>query len=80
VLRNYVRAEKESDQLCKTVQTSIQKLGLPALLYSAENIKQFNTEQYNQYAKIQSWIQEFISAEDVEMIHYQSTNMQERCT
>ena len=77
VLRNYVRAEKESDQLCKTVQTSIQKLGLPALLYSAENIKQFNTEQYNQYAKIQSWIQEFISAEDVEMIHYQSTNMQD---
>ncbi|OQA91811.1 MAG: hypothetical protein BWY27_00488 [Bacteroidetes bacterium ADurb.Bin234] len=77
VLRNYVRAEKESDELCKTVQTSIQKLSLPALLYSADNIKQFNTEQYNQYAKIQSWIQEFISAEDVEMIYYQTANMQD---
>lgn len=77
VLRNYAKAEAESDELSKTIQTSIHKLGLPALLYTADNIKQFNTEQYNQYAIIQSWIQDFISAEDVEMIHYQSTNMQD---
>ena len=77
VLKNYAKAEKESDKLSKTIQTSIQKLGLPALMYSTDNIRQFNTDQYNQYAKIQSWIQEFVTAEDVEMIYYQTANMQD---
>ena len=76
-LKKYANSEKQSQRLSKTIQTSLKKLELQSYAYTVDNIKQFNTVDYNQHAKIQSWIQNYVSANGIDMIHYQSTSIQE---
>ncbi len=71
-LKNYAKAEIKSEKLSKTIQTSIDKLHLETEFYSNDAIKQFTTANYNQYATIQAWIQDYISSDDIKMIYYQS--------
>lgn len=71
-LKNYAKGEKESEQLSKIIQTSVDKLHLDNTFYSTDNIKNFNTDEYNKYAAIQLWIQDYLSSDDVKMINYQS--------
>ncbi|MDD4209238.1 MAG: M48 family metallopeptidase [Bacteroidales bacterium] len=71
-LKNYAKAEIKSEKLSKTIQTSINKLHLETEFYSNDVIKQFTTVDYNQYATIQAWIQDYISSDNIKMIYYQS--------
>lgn len=71
-LKNYAKAEIKSEKLSKTIQTSINKLHLETEFYSNDAIKQFTTADYNQYATIQAWIQDYISSDNIKMIYYQS--------
>ena len=71
-LKNYTKAEIKSEKLSRIIQTSINKLHLETEFYSNDAIKKFTTADYNQYATIQAWIQDYISSDDVKMIYYQS--------
>ena len=69
--------EKFSEQLRKTLRHSARRLGLNVVSYTAKDISAFSTEQYNQYAKMQQFIYEYLQSDGIEMVYAMSHEMDE---
>ena len=67
--------EKRSTQLRKTLQHSARRLGLNMVSYTAKDISSFSTDQYNQYAKLQQFIYEYLQSDGIEMVYAASREM-----
>jgi len=72
IKKNYEKSEKDSETLMTLAEKTTQKLDLNSEIYTIEKVRRMNTEQYNHYAKIRHWIADFIEADDVNMVYYQS--------
>lgn len=64
--------QKEKSNLEKNIQYSLDKLRLKHLFITENDMEQFDTEEYNQFCLLKSWINEFYNTEGTGMILYQS--------
>lgn len=69
--------EKRSEQLRKTLRNSAHRLGLDVVSYTAKDLASFNTDQYNQYAKLQQFIYDYLRSDGIEMVYAMSKEMDE---
>lgn len=67
--------EKRSTQLRKTLLHSARRLRLSPVSYTAKDIASFNTDQYNQYAKLQQFIYDYLRSDGIEMVYATSKDM-----
>jgi len=72
IKKNYEKSEKNSETLMTLAEKTTRKLDLNSEIYTIEKVQQMNTGQYNNYAKVRNWITDFINADNVNMVYYQS--------
>lgn len=72
IKKNYEKSEKNSETLMTLAEKTTRKLDLNSEIYTIEKVQQMNTGQYNHYAKVRHWITDFIHADNVNMVYYQS--------
>ncbi|MEG1555543.1 MAG: M48 family metallopeptidase [Bacteroidales bacterium] len=74
-LKYYAKSEKEADKLASNIVHTTQKLHIESTVFSRNYLKIFNTEQYNHYAKLNSWVSDYINSGNISMVYYQSMNI-----
>ena len=61
-------ANKRAERLLKTLRTSLKKLKLDPVTYSVKDVKGLSTEDYNKYAKLQQWLNEYFQSDGIAMV------------
>lgn len=73
--RSNNQSKKLSARLSKNIINTVRHLGLNPLTYSDKDVCSFTTEQYNGYAKLQQWLNEYFQGEGLEMYYHISKDM-----
>lgn len=68
-------SDKEAQKVSKNLSICLRKLKIDAVSYSAEDVCNFSTEQYNGYAELQQWMREYEQAEGMQMVYHSSKDM-----
>ena len=64
-----------SGRLSKNITRTVRHLGLNPITYSDKDVCSFTTEQYNGYAKLQQWLNEYFQGDGLEMYYHISKDM-----
>lgn len=67
--KNY---QQERKNLEKTIQYSVDKLGIDNIFYSDKFLTELNTDQYNQFCRVEAFKTDFVKSEFNKMILYQA--------
>lgn len=78
-LKSLVKASKKSDKLevrlTDNILKSAKKLKLNPLYFDNKTLKEFDTQQYNDYATLQQWYREYKIASGMEMCYQQREDL-----
>ena len=67
--KNY---QKERTNIEKTIQYSVDKIGIDNIFYSDKFLTELNTDQYNQFCRVEAFKNDFVKSEFNNMILYQA--------
>ncbi len=67
--KNY---QQERKNLEKTIQYSVDKIGIDNIFYSDKLLTELNTDQYNQFCRVEAFKTDFVKSEFNKMILYQA--------
>ncbi len=67
--KNY---QQERTNLEKTIQYSVDKIGIDNIFYSDKMLTELNTDQYNQFCRVEAFKTDFVKSEFNKMILYQA--------
>lgn len=78
-LKSYMKAYEKSNrlelQMTDNLVKSAKKLKLDPLCYDRKAMSQFDTRQYNDYALLQQWYREYLTASGMEMCYQQTDEL-----
>ncbi len=78
-LKSLVKASQKSDKLevrlTDNIMKSAKKLKLNPLYFDNKTLKEFDTQQYNDYATLQQWYREYKIASGMEMCYQQREDL-----
>lgn len=76
-LINSARSKKYSDNLSKMMEKSTKKMGVTPITYCGVNMKEMNTQQYNELAKMQRLHKDILNGGGIEMRYHTSNYVQD---
>ncbi len=69
------QSNKGSLRLQKNLKTCLHRLKISDVAYTAKDVRDFTTDQFNGYAELQHWKRDYQQTGGVEMVHYTGQDM-----
>lgn len=71
---------KDNKGIESAIKTSVKKHHIDGVYFDKVDLTKMTTELYNHYAKIQAFYDEYTNSDNLEMIYYQSLDIEDACT